>query len=169
MAEGSEAERPTGVTGVLANLCFFIGAAGLLVAMAVDALAVVGRQVRMPLLGSIEIVQACIVVAASAAMVGATVSKGHAAVHILTERVPEKVRWALERFSDLIGALTTATLLAGSLWIVIDLWDGHERSELLGYPLAPLRLFWCLSAALMTVIFLARALGPKRKAPTDGV
>lgn len=161
MEEPQAPEQPNGVMGLLSRVCFFIGAAGLLIAMAVDATAVVGRHVRVPLLGSIEIVQACIVMAASAAMVGATVARGHAAVHILLERVRPGTRRLLERFSDLLGAATAGLLLAGSLWIVADLWGGHEHTELLKMPLLPLRLFWCASAALMAVLFLVRAFARK--------
>ena len=167
MSEKAEAEPQKGVTGALSRICFYIGAAGLLIAMATDAIAVVGRHVRLPLLGSIEIVQACIVMAASAAMVGATVAKGHAAVHILIERVPPLWANLLERLSNLVGALVAAALFVGSIWIVIDLWDGAERTELLSIPLMPLRLFWCASAALMAIIFLARALAPKAASPSE--
>ena len=160
---------PRGVTGLLARLCFLVGAAGLLVAMATDALAVVGRHVRFPLLGSIEIVQAAVVMAASAAMVGATVTRGHATVHILLERLSPRARGSLEGLASLLAAAAAAAFLAGSLWIAIELWDGHERTELLQLPLKPLRLFWCASAALMTVLFLAQALRPRpRKEPIDG-
>jgi TRAP-type C4-dicarboxylate transport system permease small subunit len=135
--------------------------------MATDAVAVVGRHVKLPLLGSIEIVQACIVMAASAAMVGATVAKAHAAVHILIERVPPLWAGLLERLSNLAGALVAAALFVGSTWIVIDLWDGAERTELLGIPLMPLRLFWCASALLMAIIFLIRAVAPRAASPSE--
>lgn len=167
VTDKAKAEPQKGVTGALSRVCFYIGAAGLLIAMATDAIAVVGRHVRLPLLGSIEIVQACIVMAASAAMVGATVAKGHAAVHILIERVPALWATLLERLSNLTGALVAGALLFGSVWIVADLWDGAERTELLGIPLMPLRLFWCASAGLMAIIFLVRALAPKAASPSE--
>jgi TRAP-type transport system small permease protein len=165
VSEEAKAEPQRGITGALSRVCFVIGAVGLLIAMATDAIAVVGRHAKLPLLGSIEIVQACIVMAASAAMVGATVAKGHAAVHILIERVPPMAAKLLERLSNLIGAVVAAGLFAGSIWIVADLWNGAERTELLGMPLKPLRLFWCASAALMAVIFLIRAVAPGRNDP----
>ena len=46
-----------------------VGSAGLLAAMTTDALAVAGRHAGIRLLGSIEIVQACIVVVATSAIV----------------------------------------------------------------------------------------------------
>ena len=153
--------------GQLSLVCFWVGAIGLLIAMTVDALAVVGRHIKSPFLGSIEIVQACIVVAASAAMVGCTVSRGHAAVHILLERISPAAKGWLERFADLLGALTTGLLFFGSIWIVADLWNGHEHTELLKMPLAPLRLFWCGSALLMTVLFLARVFAAKPRSEAE--
>jgi TRAP-type C4-dicarboxylate transport system permease small subunit len=171
--EADEDSRPVtgqgGVAGLLARVCFFIGAAALLIAMCCDALAVVGRHAGVPLLGSIEIVQACVVVAASAAMVGATVSRGHAAVHILLERVSEKAAARIHRLANLAGAVVTLALLAGSLWIVSDLWGGRERTELLKLPLLPLRLFWCASAGLMAALFLIRLVRGERRGGSRGV
>lgn len=151
-----EAPAPKGVAGIMTRISFVIGAAALLVAMSVDALAVVGRHIGVPLLGSIEIVQACVVIAASSAMVGATLARTHAEVHILTERLSLRARIALRRVSDLLSATFFAALAAGSLWLVADLWGGHERTELLHLPLLPLRLIWCASAVLMLTIFLGR-------------
>lgn len=156
--------RPSGIAGVLTTISFVLGSIALLLAMTTDAAAVVGRHIGVPLLGSIELVQACVVVAASSAMVGATLSRTHATVHILLERVSPGAKAVLERFGDLLSALLFAFLLAGSAWIASDLWDGHERTELLHLPLMALRLFWCASAALILGLFLIRAVvGPKRE------
>ena len=92
-------------------------------------------------------------------MVGATLSGAHATVHILLERAPEGARRGLNAFGALMGAACFALLAAGSVWIVRDLWGGHEQTELLALPIMPLRLFWCASALLMVVLFLFRAAG----------
>jgi TRAP-type C4-dicarboxylate transport system permease small subunit len=152
----------TGVRKALANLCFALGALALLVAMASDAAAVAGRHAGLPFLGAIELVQACVVVATSSAMVGATLSGAHATVHILLERVSVRVRRGLQAFAAVMGAACFAWLAAGSIWIVSDLWGGHERTELLGLPIMPLRLFWCASALLMVVLFAVRAVASAR-------
>lgn len=153
--------------GQLSLVCFWVGAVGLLIAMTVDALAVVGRHAKLPFLGSIEIVQACIVVAASAAMVGCTVARGHAAVHILLERISPAAKALLERLADLLGAITAVLLFIGSIWIVSDLWNGHEHTELLKMPLKPLRLFWCGSVLLMAVLFLVRVFAKKPRSEAE--
>ena len=146
-----------GVAGAVVRACMVLGSIALLLAMASDALAVVGRHAGMPLLGSIELVQTCIVLAASSAMIAATVSGGHAVVHIVIERVGPRWKRALAVVSSLLGALVFGLLAAGSIWLTADLWHGGERTEILDLPIQPLRLFWCASATVIAVVFLLEA------------
>lgn len=119
---------------------FYLGALALLGAMAVDAAAVLGRHVGIRLLGSIELVQALILIAGCAAILASTLANKHARVHLLTERMPGRVRVAMNRFSSALGVVFFAVLAAGAVWIAVDEWHGHEQSELLGLPYAPLRI-----------------------------
>ena len=147
---------------LLTRISFLAGAAGLLAAMALDSAAVVGRQLGWPLLGSIELISAAAVIAGSSALVGATLEGSHASIHLLTERLPPRVRAGFAVFSRLVSAAFFAWLAAGSLWVTAELWDGQEASELLQLPFKPLRLFWCASALLVTLLFLRSALGSQR-------
>ena len=108
--EGAPQSR---VARVLTTVSFLVGSAGLLIAMGGDALAVVGRHTGIPLLGSIEIVQAAIVLAAASAMVAATLSRSHATVHIIIERLSPAQRDRFERFADLLSAVFFAVLAGG--------------------------------------------------------
>jgi TRAP-type transport system small permease protein len=146
-------EDPSRSRQLLAGASFLLGSAGLLIALAADAIAVAGRHLGVPFLGSIETVQAAVIVAASAAMVAATLGRAHATVHILTGRLSAEGRRRIQVFTDAASALFFAVLAAGSIWIVADLWDGAEATELLGLPLKPLRLFWCACALLMAGLF----------------
>ena len=139
------------------KVALLIGSIGLLGAMLVDAAAVIGRHIHVPLLGSIELSEACIVLMASASLVSTTLERGHASVHIVTERVAAPVREGLRRISETCSALFFGVLLLGSVIVVSDLWHGHERSELLGIPIAPLRLLFCASAGFVAVSFIASA------------
>lgn len=152
---------------LLTRASFALGSVALLVAMASEAVAVAGRHLGLPLLGSIEIVQACVVVAASAAMVGATVERGHAAAHVIVERLSPRWQGVLARLADVFGALLFTAFAAGSVWLLSDLWNGQEMTELLHIPLRWLRLFWCLCAALVACLFLASAFS-KRQVKTAG-
>ncbi len=141
----------------VSRLFFVLGAIGLVGALLSDASAVVGRNLGHPLLGSIELVEGFIVLAAGSAMVGATLSGNHATVHILLERLSPRGRRVLETFAALLAAIAFGVLFVGSAWLTADLWHGQEQTELLGVPLKPLRLFWCAAALIMTGLFLRRA------------
>lgn len=147
---------------LLTGISFVAGACGLLLVMGLDAAAVIGRQIGWPLLGSIELIRAAVVVAASSAMVGVTLGQSHAAIHLVTERLPERLRAGLAGLSYLACAAFFAWLAAGSFWVTAELWDGSETSELLEIPYKPLRLFWCGSALLVSTLFAHAAFERRR-------
>jgi TRAP-type C4-dicarboxylate transport system permease small subunit len=143
----------------LRRALIWISGGGLLVAMAVDALAMLGRQVRIPLLGSIEIVEGAVLVAAAGALIIATMDNTHARVNLVSARLPGPVRKWLEKFHALAGVLLFSALLAGTVWIAADLWFGHEESELLHIPYRPLRIATAISLAALLIFSLRRLLG----------
>lgn len=145
--------------GLLTRISFILGSVGLLMAMAADAIAVLGRHVGFTLLGAIEVVQASVVLAASAAMVGATLSGAHARVHILIERLSPIWHRRYDRAADVVCCLFFLFLAAGSAWVAADLWGGFEVTEILGLPLRWLRVVWIGSCLLIALLFLARAMG----------
>jgi TRAP-type C4-dicarboxylate transport system permease small subunit len=151
------------IGGPLSRVFFVIGGAGLLASMATDSVSVAGRRLGVPFLGAIELFQACVVAAASSALIVATLAEAHASVHILTERLPERGRAWLMAFGALAGAACFLVLGAGSAWVIRDLWGGHERTELLGLPVLPERLFWCASAAIVAGLLVRRAVVKMRE------
>ena len=140
---------------------FYVGAAGLLFAIGADAVAVLGRHLGIPLLGSIELMQAAILLAASAAIVLATAAKKHAVVHLLIDRLSPRRRNIMERVHAWLSAVFFAALSVGSVWIAFDMRNGHEQSELLRIPFAPLRILSIVAVLAVTGIYLARALGKR--------
>ena len=133
---------------------FYIGAGGLVLAMAVETLAVLGRHVGIPLLGALEIIQACILLMASTAMLSATLNKGHATVTLLTARVGERARDFLHAFAHLLSALFFVGLATGALWLAVESWNDYEQSELLHIPYRPLRIVSLVAAAAIALVFL---------------
>ena len=145
----------------LRDLLVWIAGGALFVAVAVDTLAMIGRQIRIPLIGSIEIVEAVVLLAASGGLIIATLDHAHARVKLLLERMPARWRHGCYRLHALAAVLLFAGLLAGSLWIAMDLWSGYEESELLGIPYRPLRIATLLT--LFTLLVLsARSLAGRR-------
>lgn len=139
-----------------------VGGGALLFAMAVDVVSVIGRHLRMPLLGSIELVQAAVVVSAGAALIVATAARSHAVVHLLVDRLGARRGIAL-RLSAALSALFFALLAIGSAWVAIEMAGGHEESELLHIPYAPLRLILVAACIAVACLFAIQAFGRRRR------
>ncbi|WP_439533531.1 TRAP transporter small permease [Polymorphobacter sp.] len=135
-----------------------VGAVALTGALGVDAVAVAGRHIGINLLGSIEVVQMCMVVAATSAIVLATISASHARVQILLERLSRTAARRFDRLADFASALAFLWLVIGSAWLLVETWTGSEMTELLNIPLRWIRLVWIGGAALTAVLFLRMAL-----------
>jgi len=135
---------------------FYLGAAALLFAMATDALAVIGRHIGKPLLGSIELVQAAMLVASSAAIVSATAAHKHAVVHLLIDRLSPRAQGVMSRIHAAFCAIFFIALAVGSIWIAFDLRASHETSEILNLPYAPLRIVSILAVLGVALICLLR-------------
>jgi TRAP-type C4-dicarboxylate transport system permease small subunit len=142
----------------LARLMLAIGSIALLLAMSTDALAVAGRHAGIRLFGSIEIVQACIVLVATTAIVLTTLVEGHARVHILLDRLKPVTASRLLRGADWASALVFLWLAAGSTWLLADLWGTFELTEILHLPLRWLRLAWIIGSLVTAALFVRRAL-----------
>lgn len=146
----------------LKTLLILISGGALLAAMLVDTLAMIGRQIGLPLIGAIEIVQAAVLLAGGGALVVATLDDAHARVNLLLDRLSPRARALFERAHGLAAALLYAALLAGSVWIAMDLWGGHEESELLRIPYRPLRVAVALTLFALLVVALSRLRGRDR-------
>lgn len=144
--------KPSGI----ATTCLIIGSIGLTVSVLTDTFAVIGRHTGIALLGSIEIVQAAIVVFSTTAMVIATLHNHHAKVHILTDRLTPKRAKILAYIAAYISTFYCLLLLIGTTWVILETWNEHERSELLHIPLTELRLMLAGALLLMSLYFLLR-------------
>jgi TRAP-type C4-dicarboxylate transport system permease small subunit len=160
IGEGSEAPAKFGPFAIAA---FWVGGAGLVTAMVTDFLSVIGRHIGAPVLGAIEIVQGAIVLAASAALIAGTLTHVHAAVEVLVERFPARMREAFWRLGMLLSGLFIASVAAGSVWLLHDVWFADERSELLRIPIVPERIVWCASTIVTTLLFFGFALRGRRR------
>ena len=122
------------------RLIIWTGGLALLAATAIDTFAVIGRHVGLPVPGSIEMMQAVVLVSGVIAMLVATIENAHARVKLVVDRLSPARRAVADRLSNLLTLLFFAALLAGSSWIAWDLRDAYEQSELLGIPWLALRI-----------------------------
>ena len=122
------------------KLVILVGGVALLAATAIDTFAVLGRHVGIPVPGSIEMMQAVVLVSGVIAMLVATIENAHARVRLVVERLSPGRRAIADRLSNLLSLIFFAALFGGSSWIAWDLRDAYEQSELLGIPWMLLRL-----------------------------
>ena len=158
----NEQDQGAADSSLLLRIFFIFGSCGLLLAMATDAVAVLGRHTGFTLLGSIEIIQCAILVLAASSMVYASQSDRHARIRILTDRVSEPARRRLQTVADLLSVVFLILLAVGCIWVTFETWPGHERSELLHLPFRWLRLLLALSVILMAAYFTKRLVGGPR-------
>jgi TRAP-type C4-dicarboxylate transport system permease small subunit len=142
--------------GPLRRLALGLGSAALLIAMATDSLSVAGRHLGFTVLGTIEIVEMCIVVAATSALLITALDHGHARVRILLERLGPNAAARLDRLADALCVVVFLVLAAGSIWLASDLWNGHETTEVLGLPVRWFRVFWIVGCLLCAAVFTRR-------------
>lgn len=150
------------MSGSLTRTLVWIGGSALVTATLINVGAVIGRRVGLPLHGAIELVQVCVLVAGTIALVRATALDAHARIHLVLDRLSPPRRTWVERGCSLAGVFFFAALLAGSLWIQADLWTAHEAGEVIGVPWRMLRLVANLGLAAITVLFALQALRRRR-------
>lgn len=143
------------------NWIVWLGGGAMIAATATDTIAVVGRNLGAPLLGSIEIVQAAVLVSGTAALVLATLTDDHARVKLITRRLGARAKPVSRRLAGVASLAVFAALAWGSIWIAADLWHGAERSELLGIPWRALRLIANAGLVACAAISLVVLFRPK--------
>lgn len=148
------------------GVLFYLGASGLLIAMGIEAIAVAGRQIGIPLLGALEIIQTAILLTASAAMLSATLADAHATVKLLVERLSPRMQAILHRLALLISAAFFGCLAAAAAWLTMDAWHEFEHSELLHIPYRPLRVIVVVMTAAIALTLAYKAVRPSERSTT---
>jgi TRAP-type C4-dicarboxylate transport system permease small subunit len=124
----------------------------LIAAATINFLSVIGRHVGLPFKGSIELVQAAILIAGALSLIAATAARSHARVRLVLDRLAPGPRNLVQRGCTLLAIVFYLALLTGSVWLAIDLWDAQEVSEIIGVPWRVMRLF--LNLALVAILIL---------------
>lgn len=142
---------------VLRRLAYGLGAVGLGLAALSDFIAVAGRHLGLHLLGSIELTQTGIVFLGAGAMLYATLERHHASVHMVTSRLSPPTAAMLRRIMSLVSAMVFLGVAIGTAWVMGDLWNGYEMTELLEIPIRWLRALWLLASFAIAALFLRQA------------
>lgn len=137
------------------RLLIACGGALMLVAVAVELLAVLGRLVGLPLPGSIELVQIAVTISGTCALLVATLHGSHARVRLVLDHLSATWLRVMNRANALCSAVFFLMFCAGSTWLMLDLWNGFEESEIWFVPYRPLRLWVILGTLAVALVFLA--------------
>lgn len=139
---------------MIKKMVVIIGGCALLAATMIDTLAVIGRHIGLPIRGSIELMQAMVLISGATSIVLATLAGTHPRVKVIVDRLSGMTRDIFDRASTLMTAIFFLLLLCGSVWLSIDLWSSHEMSEVLGVPWRWMRLFAnvCLIAGMLITV-----------------
>ena len=134
------------------TMMIWAGGIALIIAAALNLLAVIGRHSGLPLKGAIELVQVVVLIGGSLALVAATLGRNHARVHLILDRLTGGNRDVAEWVCTALSILFYLMLLVGSCWLAVDLWGSQEVSELVGVPWRAMRAF--LNLTLVVIIAL---------------
>lgn len=144
------------------RMAIWFGGLALLAAAMIDSCAVVARNANMGIHGSIELIQAAVLIAGAIGLVVAIGSRTYARVHLLTERASASGKIWMERVAILMVAIFFLCILGGSSWIAADLWGGQELSEVMGVPWRWMRLFANLCFVIACLIAIRQIWAPRR-------
>ncbi|GAB1256387.1 hypothetical protein NBRC116494_08890 [Aurantivibrio plasticivorans] len=130
------------------------GAITLALTMLLVSASAIGRHFGLPLPGTVEIVEALILVTAAAGILSTTIERAHASAKLITELLPPSTRRFVEVLGLILGIIFCAGLVIGNTWLIYDVWGLQEASHLLGIPIVPLRILF-VAALTCTGFMLA--------------
>lgn len=156
-------------TPFMTALIWFGGAALLLVTL-IETLSVIAPFFGMSFLGSIEIVEALVLMSGAVGILMASLMQNHARVHLVLDHLPPVLRNYLNSFAFVVSAVFFLACLGGSIfnWVVTR--SHFEQSDVLQIPHEPLRILLIGFFLINTVLFVAqfiRSFTAKDTALTD--
>lgn len=158
--------RVVRATDFLIDLAALSGALGLIVALIVTAIDVVGRAFNAPLYGARDIVSMAGLFVVFGGMALAHRKGAHVAVDLLESKFSDRMNHVLTVFAHLLGGLIFV-LIAWQLWVAVDLARMLTMStNILYLPRAPfLMAMTCLSliCALSMIVRGLMAIDGKTK------
>jgi TRAP-type C4-dicarboxylate transport system permease small subunit len=141
---------------VNARLLYIVGGCSLLAAMAIETVTVLVRNAGITIYGSIEMVEAAILISSSCALIVATLNRSHAKVRILHNRLSGNSRKYVDFLNNLCSAFFFLALTVGQVWIASDMWNAYEQSEVLAIPYFPLRCAALVATFVTGLAYLYR-------------
>lgn len=144
--------------GAWETILIWLGGGALLLVTLVEAISVFGALISRSFLGSLEIVEALVLISGVVAILLMSMAGGHARVHLLLERLPPRPQFVLNLLALILSILFIVGCVFGSVLGWMAMRGSFEQSEVLHIAHAPLRLFLIGSLVLITLAFIVHLL-----------
>lgn len=126
-----------------------------IVMMLLSVADVILRLLGKPIPGTYELVGFLGTIVVSFALAFTSMEKGHIAVEILVEKLPQRAQLAIEAFCNLIGALLFGVIAWQAVLYALDIKKSGEVSLTLQMPAYPFILGIAIGCALLCLLLIA--------------
>lgn len=116
---------------------------------------VVLRLFGKPISGAYELVGFLGTIVVSFALAFTSMEKGHIAVELLVEKLPQRAQLAIESFCNLIGALLFGMLAYKAIRYALDIKESGEVSSTLQMPIYPFIFGMSVGFGLLFLLLIA--------------
>jgi TRAP-type C4-dicarboxylate transport system permease small subunit len=133
----------------------WIACAAVVVMMLLSTADVISRVFNKPIPGTYEIIGFLGTVIVSFALAFTSLEKGHIAVEILVEKLPERLQLAIESFNNLLGALFFGLISYQAVVYAFDIKSSGEVSLTIQMPIYPFIFGIAVGCGLLGLLLMA--------------
>ncbi|MBP7230817.1 MAG: TRAP transporter small permease [Syntrophaceae bacterium] len=142
----------------------YLACAAVIVMMLLSTSDVVLRLFGNPIPGSYELVGFLGTIVVSFALAFTSIEKGHIAVELLVEKLPQRTQLVIECFCNLIGALLFGMITYKAVRYALDIRASGEVSSTLQMPIYPFIFGMALGFGLLLIVLTADSIKSLRRA-----
>ncbi len=135
----------------------YIAGAAIVVMMLLTCADIVMRLFGKPIAGAYDLVGFLGAVSVSFALAYTSVQRGHVAVEILMERLPQRIRFQVHSLGNLAGAVFFVFLTWQSFLYAMELFDSGEVSMTVGMPIHPFVFGTAAGCCLLSLVLIMDA------------
>ncbi|HOC58562.1 MAG TPA: TRAP transporter small permease [Smithellaceae bacterium] len=142
----------------------YLACAAVIVMMLLSTSDVVLRLLGNPIPGSYELVGFLGTIVVSFALAFTSIEKGHIAVELMVEKLPQRTQLIIEFICNLIGALLFGMMTYKAVRYALDIRASGEVSSTLQMPIYPFIFGMALGFGLLLIVLTADSIKSLRRA-----
>ena len=142
----------------------YLACAAVIVMMLLSTSDVVLRLLGNPIPGSYELVGFLGTIVVSFALAFTSIEKGHIAVELMVEKLPQRTQLIIEFICNLIGALLFGMITYKAVRYALDIRASGEVSSTLQMPIYPFIFGMALGFGLLLIVLTADSIKSLRRA-----